>query len=43
MAEELVAVIGNMPMSTLASFDGMSLGHDSLDHIVDAWQEQVGI
>ena len=29
--EELLHVIGTMPMSTLASFGGMSLDHDALD------------
>lgn len=41
MAAELLEVIGNMPMSTLANFDGMSLSHQSLDQIVHAWQEDV--
>jgi beta-glucosidase len=32
---ELVAVIGTMPMSTLAAFSGMSIDHDTLDVLVD--------
>jgi beta-glucosidase len=31
---ELVSVIGTMPMSTLATFPGMSLDHDALDELV---------
>ena len=38
--EEFVAMIGNMPMSTLASFGGMSLDHDALDRVVQQWQHQ---
>ncbi|MGK5683857.1 glycoside hydrolase family 3 C-terminal domain-containing protein [Actinoplanes sp. URMC 104] len=38
--DELVDVIGTMPMSTLANFTGMSLDHDALDRITDAWREQ---
>jgi beta-glucosidase len=40
MGEEFLAVIGNMPMSTLANFDGMSLDHDALDDIVQQWQQE---
>ena len=40
MAEELISVIGTMPMSTLANFGGMSIGHDELDRLVHAWQEE---
>jgi beta-glucosidase len=43
MDEELLGVIGNMPMSTLASFGGMSLDHDSLDRVAAAWREQVNV
>jgi beta-glucosidase len=43
MDEELLGVIGNMPMSTLASFGGMSLDHDSLDRVAAAWREQVQV
>ena len=42
MDEELVTVIGTMPMSTLANFGGMSLGHDALDRVAEAWQQQAG-
>ena len=35
---ELDTVIGNMPMSTLASFGSMSLGHDALDQLAAAWR-----
>ncbi|MGI8458987.1 MAG: glycoside hydrolase family 3 C-terminal domain-containing protein [Propionibacteriaceae bacterium] len=37
---EMLAVIGNMPMSTMASFGGMSLDHDTLDRIAQAWRQQ---
>jgi beta-glucosidase len=40
LEDELIEVIGNMPMSTLANFGGMSLDHDSLDQITDDWQQQ---
>jgi beta-glucosidase len=40
LEDELVSVIGNMPMSTLANFGGMSLDHDALDRIAAAWQQQ---
>jgi beta-glucosidase len=43
MDEELLTIIGNMPMSTLASFGGMSLDHDALDRVVDAWREQAAL
>jgi len=33
--KELVAVIGTMPMSTLAAFEGMSIDHDTLAELVD--------
>ena len=36
---ELVVIIGNMPMSTLASFGGMSLDHDALDRISQEWRQ----
>jgi hypothetical protein len=29
-----------MPMSTLANFGGMSLDHDALDRVADAWRRQ---
>jgi beta-glucosidase len=40
MDEELLAVIGNMPMSTLANFGAMSLRHDALDRIAADWRQQ---
>jgi beta-glucosidase len=39
--EELLTVIGTMPMSTLAGFGGMSLDHDALDRVSQAWRERV--
>ncbi len=38
MDEELLDVIGTMPMSTLANFGGMSLDHDALDRVAAEWQ-----
>jgi beta-glucosidase len=35
---ELLSVIGTMPMSTLASFGGMSLPHDRLDEVTQEWR-----
>ena len=43
LEEELLAVIGTMPMSTLASFSGMSLDHDALDRIAQQWQQQARV
>ena len=43
MEEELLEVIGTMPMSTLANFDGMSLDHDAVDRVAAAWREQADI
>jgi beta-glucosidase len=40
LEDELLAVIGNMPMSTLASFGGMSLDHDALDRVARQWQQE---
>jgi beta-glucosidase len=40
LEDELISVIGTMPMSTLANFSGMSLDHDTLDRIADAWRRQ---
>ena len=40
LEDELVEVIGNMPMSTLANFGGMSLDHDALDRAVAEWRQQ---
>jgi beta-glucosidase len=39
--EELLTIIGNMPMSTLASFGGMSLDHDALDRVTHQWQQAI--
>ena len=39
---ELVAVIGTMPMSTLAAFGDMSLDHDTLDKLVERWRDRAG-
>ena len=38
LEDELIDVIGNMPMSTLANFGGMSLDHDALDRVSEAWR-----
>ncbi|WP_375433251.1 glycoside hydrolase family 3 C-terminal domain-containing protein [uncultured Friedmanniella sp.] len=40
LEDELLEVIGTMPMSTLANFAGMSLDHDALDQIAAEWQRQ---
>ncbi|HEX2361751.1 MAG TPA: glycoside hydrolase family 3 C-terminal domain-containing protein, partial [Jiangellaceae bacterium] len=40
LEDELIEVIGNMPMSTLANFGGMSLDHAALDQITADWQQQ---
>ena len=40
LEDELIEVIGNMPMSTLANFGGMSLDHDALDQTTADWQQQ---
>ena len=40
LEDELINVIGTMPMSTLANFGGMSLDHDALDRVADAWRQQ---
>jgi beta-glucosidase len=39
---ELVAVVGTMPMSTLAAFRGMSIDHDTLDKLVERWRDRTG-
>lgn len=39
---DLVSVVGTMPMSTLAAFDGMSLGHETLDRAAAQWGRLVG-
>jgi beta-glucosidase len=40
--KELVAVIGSMPMSTLAAFSGMSIDHDTLDKLAERWRDRTG-
>jgi beta-glucosidase len=42
LSDELISVIGNMPMSTLANFGGMSLDHDALDRLAAAWRSAAG-
>jgi beta-glucosidase len=37
--DELIGVLGSMPMSTLANFGGMSLDHDALDRAIEAWRD----
>jgi len=39
---ELVSVIGTMPMSTLAAFEGMSIDHDALDKLAQRWRDRTG-
>ena len=34
--DAFVAVIGTMPMSTLAAFGGMSIDHDTLDKLAES-------
>ena len=43
LEDELINVVGTMPMSTLANFGGMSLDHDALDRIAQQWQEEIEI
>ena len=40
--EDLLVVIGTMPMSTLANFSGMSVDHDALADLVTQWHESTG-
>jgi beta-glucosidase len=40
LEDELIKVIGTMPMSTLANFGGMALDHDALDRMAGAWRRQ---
>ena len=40
LEDELISVIGTMPMSTLANFGGMSLDHDALDRVSVEWSQQ---
>ena len=42
LEDELIGVIGNMPMSTLANFGGISFDHDALDRVSDAWRAKAG-
>jgi beta-glucosidase len=37
LSDELIGVVGTMPMSTLANFGGMSLDHDTLDRVCEDW------
>lgn len=37
--DEMIGVVGTMPMSTLANFGGMSLDHAALDRIAAEWQK----
>jgi beta-glucosidase len=43
LEDELISVIGTMPMSTLANFGGMSLDHVALDRMADAWRQQAAV
>ena len=43
LEDELISVIGTMPMSTLANFGGMSLDHEALDRMADAWRQQAAV
>ncbi|HET9647149.1 MAG TPA: glycoside hydrolase family 3 C-terminal domain-containing protein [Microlunatus sp.] len=43
LTDELIGVIGNMPMSTLANFGGMSLDHDALDRIAEQWRGSTSV
>lgn len=43
LADEQINVIGNMPMSTLANFGGMSLEHSALDRVADTWRHGLEI
>ena len=40
LQDEMIEVIGTMPMSTLANFGGMSLDHAALDRIAEGWRRQ---
>ncbi len=35
--EEMIDVIGTMPMSTLAAFPGLGLDHDALARLIETW------
>ncbi len=41
LEDELLGMVGTMPMSTLANFGGMSLDHDALDRVAQQWQQEV--
>jgi beta-glucosidase len=43
LEDELISVIGTMPMSTLANFGGLSLDHDALDRVADGWRQRAGV
>ena len=43
LKEEMIDVIGTMPMSTLANFGGMSLDHDTLDRLTDEWHKHADV
>lgn len=40
--KEFVAIIGAMPMSTLASFKGMSIDYDTLDKLAERLRDRAG-
>lgn len=42
LQEDIIDVIGTMPMSTLANFGGMGLDHDALDRMGEAWRQEGG-
>lgn len=37
--EELVRLLGTMPMSTLVAFPGFGFDHDTLDALIERWEE----
>jgi beta-glucosidase len=39
--KELVTVIGEMPMTTLAAFTGMSIDHDTLDKLAERLRDRI--
>jgi beta-glucosidase len=43
MDEEFLTIIGNMPLSTLANFAGMSLDHDAVDRVAQQWQQKISL
>lgn len=38
--EEMIQVIGTMPMSTLAAFPGLGLDHEALTRLIETWTSQ---